>query len=85
MLKTADIVKTIKDCIFPVFCLGCEKEGVWLCQDCFIKIEINGERACPICHKYNENGSACLGCNNKSFLDSHLAIIKYEEDTRKSL
>ena len=63
-----------------MFCLGCEKEGCWLCPDCFIKIGADGEEFCPVCHKYNADGLVCSGCQGQSFLDSHLAIIKYEED-----
>lgn len=80
MQNLENIIKAVKDCIFPVFCLNCKKEGQWLCLDCFIKIEANGEEFCPICHKYNKNGAVCLECKSQSFLDSHLAIIKYEED-----
>ncbi|KKR20134.1 MAG: Phosphoribosyltransferase [Parcubacteria group bacterium GW2011_GWE2_39_37] len=31
------------DLLFPINCLGCEKEGSWLCDDCFNKIELAGE------------------------------------------
>lgn len=72
--------KIIKDCIFPVFCFGCKKEGVWLCPDCFLKIETDTQKACPICHRYNNNGENCLDCKKYSFLDSHLAVMKYEEE-----
>jgi competence protein ComFC len=29
------------DLIFPKFCLGCKKEGNFLCQDCFSTLEIS--------------------------------------------
>jgi ComF family protein len=29
------------DLIFPKFCLGCKKEGIFLCQDCFSVLEIS--------------------------------------------
>src|SRR3989338_7131202 len=31
----------ILDLLFPIQCFGCGKFNVWLCQDCFGKIEIN--------------------------------------------
>ena len=34
------IKEFILDLIFPKFCLGCKKEGVFLCQDCFSILEI---------------------------------------------
>jgi ComF family protein len=31
----------ILDLIFPKFCLGCKKEGTFLCEDCFSTLEIS--------------------------------------------
>jgi len=30
----------ILDIIFPIACLGCQREGVWLCDDCLKKISL---------------------------------------------
>jgi ComF family protein len=35
------IKEIILDLIFPKFCLGCNKEGIFLCQDCFSTLEIS--------------------------------------------
>ena len=51
-----------------------------MCPECFVKMEINAQKACPVCHRYNNDGGTCLPCKNKLFLDSHLAIMKYEEE-----
>jgi ComF family protein len=34
------IQKVVLDSIFPKFCLGCEKEGSYLCEDCFSLINL---------------------------------------------
>jgi competence protein ComFC len=70
----------IKDYIFPVFCLGCKKEGEWVCYDCFLKINLDGVFCCPVCHKNTIFGIYCDECGNNSFLDSHIAVTKYQED-----
>jgi ComF family protein len=31
----------ILDLVFPKFCLGCKKEGTFLCEDCFSTLEIS--------------------------------------------
>lgn len=36
-----DFKKLILDLLFPVECLGCKKEGEWLCADCLKKIKID--------------------------------------------
>ena len=70
----------IKDYIFPVFCLGCKKEGDWLCENCFIKLNLTGVFACPVCHLSTDRGIVCQNCLEKSVLNSHIAITKYEEN-----
>jgi len=35
-----EIKEFILDLVFPKFCLGCKKEGVFLCQDCFSILEV---------------------------------------------
>ena len=36
--------KFLLDIIYPIKCLGCKKNNIWLCEDCFNKIEITKER-----------------------------------------
>lgn len=69
-----------KDCVFPVFCLGCKKEGEWLCDNCFAKLNLSGIFDCPVCHKNTSQGECCQTCRAKSFILSHIAITKYEEN-----
>lgn len=69
-----------KDYIFPVFCLGCKKEGEWLCERCFAKLNLSGIFDCPVCHKKTNTGEPCQMCSDKSLLVSHIAITKYEEN-----
>jgi ComF family protein len=35
------IKEFVLDLIFPKFCLGCKKEGAFLCEDCFATLEIS--------------------------------------------
>ncbi len=34
-----NILKQIQEYIFPIFCLSCNIEGTWLCDNCFMKSE----------------------------------------------
>jgi len=52
-----DFKKIFIDLLFPIECLGCRREGKWLCQDCFDKIKINFESQ-PY---QSENSSALNG------------------------
>jgi len=50
------------DLIFPVECLGCGREGVWLCDECFKKIKFKPRQYCLHCKKENNFGEFCLPC-----------------------
>ena len=71
--------RSIKDYVFPTYCLGCLKEGVWLCNRCLAKIDVSGMRACPVCHHDNTDGRCCYGCSNQSYLKTHQAVTVYSE------
>lgn len=70
----------LKDILFPVYCVGCEREGEWCCRDCFLKIEPRAVQECPVCYREN-SGEACGGCKADSFLEGTLALYRYKEHT----
>ncbi len=78
-MNLGGVFKNLKDYIFPINCLGCNKEGVWLCDSCFSKLKIIDLAACPICHKENIDGTCCDNCQEKSFLQSERAVFVYRE------
>lgn len=65
MGKLTSIKKFILDILFPIQCVGCGREGKWLCQDCFNLIKLSGENRCPICGKTFYLGKTCLECRRK--------------------
>jgi ComF family protein len=82
------VKKFILDALFPVSCLGCQKEGFWLCPACFAQIKILDFQLCPVCEKnITENGSLCPNCrtSRKSFLDSIVVAVSYENPVIKKL
>ncbi|PIZ94595.1 MAG: hypothetical protein COX81_03090 [Candidatus Magasanikbacteria bacterium CG_4_10_14_0_2_um_filter_37_12] len=72
--------KTVKDYIFPVFCLGCKREGEWVCEKCFGSIDFSGQFFCPVCHQEEKEGMVCTKCVGRSFISKHVAIAKYQEN-----
>lgn len=73
--------RLIKDILFPVYCLGCQKEGTWLCSYCLKKIPLQGIFCCPLCHCVTENGKACMWCSQQSPLEQVVAMSAYESKT----
>ncbi|RJQ13817.1 ComF family protein [Candidatus Parcubacteria bacterium] len=54
-MKSKSLILSIKnyllDVLFPKQCLGCKKEGFFLCQDCIVKISSLSRLVCPVCLK----------------------------------
>ena len=74
------IFEFILDTFFPIHCLGCKKEGVWLCENCQAKIKIRDEHCCPICEKMvTPSGRTCLACKNKHSLDGLIVASSYAQ------
>lgn len=59
------------DLIFPIECLGCGKEGLWVCTKCFHGIRFNNFQRCFHCKKNHNFGKFCSACKK----DYHLAGI----------
>lgn len=72
------LVDVLKDMLFPIFCLGCKKEGVWVCPDCLRRIDTRGITHCPVCHEPQAYGVCCEQCSPYSYLSSHIAGVAYE-------
>lgn len=75
------VIQTVKDMLFPVFCLGCKREGVWVCAACLADIDRSGVALCPVCHEEQPYGMCCTECQQYSYLDGHLAGVVYEHRT----
>ncbi|MFZ5392265.1 MAG: phosphoribosyltransferase family protein [Patescibacteria group bacterium] len=62
------------DWVWPRYCLGCWKEGEWVCGDCLKeKIITDTNFCCPECRLENGNGGVCVNCRAKWNLD-HLLV-----------
>lgn len=75
------ILAKISEYMFPIFCLGCDKEGVWLCDACFACIQHPGVYCCPVCHGVRPAGETCTRCVPLSYLSRHVALFPYKEES----
>jgi competence protein ComFC len=76
----------ILDLFFPKFCLGCGKEGSYLCEDCKATIEIFDSQYC-LCEKYPQRvleKGKCEKCQNKH-LNGLYSAVSYENILVKEL
>ena len=68
------------DILFPKFCIGCGKEGTYLCEDCFYLIEILERQYCPFCQvpKIVLDGKTCPLCRKSKKLTGLFCATSYE-------
>jgi len=73
------IFSPLLDLIFPKQCLGCKKEGCFLCENCYQSIEINPGNECVVCEKkVNIQNQICANCLENYCFDSIFVMGKYE-------
>jgi len=76
------------DSLFPVFCLSCQKEGFWLCENCLAQTKILDFQVCPACEDViTDKGFLCHFCreSRKSHLDCLIAAVSYDDPTARKM
>lgn len=68
------------DLLFPIECVGCGKDGEWLCQQCLDRIKLLTELHCPVCKTKLTNGNVCEKCSPQSFLDGVIIAVFYDNE-----
>lgn len=85
----AKIKQFFLELFFPSFCLGCQKEGTFLCSDCQETLEISEHQYC-LCNKnplripFENPDKKCSRCQNKKLSGLYFALSYKEKAlTRK--
>ena len=84
--KTKDF---LLDLLFPKFCLGCKKEGIYLCDDCRTLLDISEFDYClcgtkPLRLPPNAESGKCPKCRDKKLSGLYFALpYKEKQLTRK--
>jgi len=73
------------DALFPIFCLGCEREGVWLCSDCQSAIRPLPLFLCPGCGRMSPGGTTHLRCANATPLSALISPYHYASPVIRGL
>jgi len=73
------------DLIFPIECLGCGQEKIWLCEKCFHSIEFNIKSRCPACNRPTHCGQYCIFCEDDYSLNGIFVAGNYENEIIKAL
>lgn len=75
----------ILNLFFPKFCLGCSKEGSWLCPDCQALLDIQEENFCPVCERPTFNFQTHHNCKRETNLEGLFWAVNYNNALIKKL
>lgn len=92
LIKGVDKIKAfLLELFFPSFCLGCQKEGTYLCEDCKEVLEISEFQYC-LCNKnplrLNPNQKKhgkCNKCSDKKLSGLYFALPYKEKSLTRKL
>ena len=74
-----DIKKFILDTLFPIHCVICDKEGVFICPDCQNQLSPVDRQYCIICQKPTPFGLTHPGCQTPHGPDGAISIYNYHD------
>jgi len=72
------IQKWVQSLIFPVYCLGCGKEGDFVCIKCDVVCPKISLQRCTFCLSVSLDGATCAECVNNRFLDGVIVRGSYK-------
>ncbi len=72
------------DLVFPKKCLGCGKEGRYICPDCIGKVK-KVKPICPYCERPSIDGATHFACKRKFGIDGLISGWKYMGVIRKAI
>ena len=85
MKLTKRIISGFLDCLFPIECLGCGKQGVWVCDECLVEIPVNTNFPCIVCGKPTIFGKTHKECLDKTAINGALCATLYKENLIKQM
>lgn len=65
------------DLLFPKFCLGCNKPGIYICLGCEKKLAYLSHDICIYCRKPSLYGLTHPDCKRKDCIDGVMSIFHY--------
>ena len=84
------VKKAFLDLLFPIFCLGCKKEGTFLCIKCRDSLK-HIPPSCIFCRKLSPPvrnvtaGRTCISCHKKSNIYGFISPFSYDSSLIRDL
>ncbi|HEV8601004.1 MAG TPA: double zinc ribbon domain-containing protein, partial [Patescibacteria group bacterium] len=77
--------QNIIDLVFPVSCLICGKEEIFLCQNCAVKLPRQKVQKCVVCALASPFGKTHPGCKSKNTIDGLISALPYPDPQVKKI
>lgn len=77
--------RLLLDCIFPKLCLGCGREGEYVCADCRDVFRPTYPSVCFGCQRAARPGRFCLSCEPRYAFEGIFIAADYEDEMIKKL
>ena len=74
-----EVLNFALDTLFPIECIGCGKEGQWVCDGCAMKIPLSPQTNCFSCKRAAAGGATCFDCQKSFPLTRLLRFFDYDE------
>jgi ComF family protein len=86
MLATITSIKEVLlDLVFPIACINCRKEGLYLCTICSKNLKKNEFQLCAACGKPAPFGATHPTCKTQEGLDGLISAVPYKEPLARKL
>ena len=79
-----DLIQLVKDTIFPLSCVRCQRDGILLCARCRADFVCRNNQHCPYCDHVTMFGAACKDCHDQE-LDGVVSLGWYANPTLQTL
>lgn len=73
----------ILDFIFPKRCVGCKKQGAYLCDKCFFYLSFDIKSLCLVCNRPSTDGLTHPGCSGIYTIDGCSSALPYNKTAKK--
>jgi len=83
--STKSILGACLDLLFPPRCVGCNRPGTFLCQNCIKDIATISGRLCISCGLPIKAGDMCLSCQSEIYPFQIRSYAWYREPLRRAL
>ena len=75
------VIQLLKNYLFPINCVECDREGFVWCDECLKKFNPNEPLLCPACHLESYFGKIHDGCKlSNFFIDKLMHVQTYERN-----